>query len=78
MSPSNENERLAHPEFWDARYSNAPEGEDAPTHEWFRTYQDLEAFFQNHLVKWRAPETNPRIVHLGSGDSVSMYNISAL
>lgn len=79
MPSDDENELLAHPEFWDARYSNAPEGEGhAPTHEWFRTYQDLELFFRKHLVEWRAPETNPRIVHLGSGDSVSMCNISAL
>ncbi|TPX15038.1 uncharacterized protein E0L32_004868 [Thyridium curvatum] len=79
MPSDDENELLAHPEFWDARYSNAPEGEGhAPTHEWFRTYQDLELFFRKHLVEWRAPETNPRIVHLGSGDSTIPQDLAKL
>ncbi|KAI1074758.1 S-adenosyl-L-methionine-dependent methyltransferase [Whalleya microplaca] len=62
-----ENERLAHPEFWDQRYARA-EG-DEPTHEWFRDFSDLESFFDQKLFRVRGPETHPRLLHLGSGDS---------
>jgi hypothetical protein len=62
-------ERLAHPEFWDERYSTAET--DAPTHEWFRTFDDLLPFFEANLFAPRGPSTNPKILHLGSGDSVS-------
>ena len=61
-------ERLAHPEYWNERYTGT-DGEQ-PSHEWIRTYSDLEPFFQDRLFNVRAPETDPRILHLGSGDSV--------
>ncbi|KAI1373170.1 S-adenosyl-L-methionine-dependent methyltransferase [Hypoxylon crocopeplum] len=67
MGSSDENERLAHPEFWDQRYSQA-EGEQ-PTHEWFRSFGELEPFFDKRLFTLRTPETIPKILHLGSGDS---------
>lgn len=69
-SSDGENERLAHPEFWDQRYTQA-EG-DQPTHEWFRTFSDLEPFFNKRLFKTRSPDINPRLLHLGSGDSVCL------
>ncbi|KAI2466295.1 S-adenosyl-L-methionine-dependent methyltransferase [Annulohypoxylon bovei var. microspora] len=66
-SSDSENERLAHPEFWDQRYAQA-DG-DRPTHEWFRTFGDLESFFNQRLFKTRNPDSNTKILHLGSGDS---------
>ncbi|KAI0116765.1 S-adenosyl-L-methionine-dependent methyltransferase [Daldinia grandis] len=66
-SSDEENERLAHPSFWDQRYAQT-EG-DRPTHEWFRNFAELEAFLDQKLFQTRSPNTNPRILHLGSGDS---------
>ncbi|CAK7242414.1 MAG: hypothetical protein STHCBS139747_003905 [Sporothrix thermara] len=44
----------------------------APTHEWFRTYSDLEPFLKKVLFGRPGcrPADNPRILHLGCGDSV--------
>ena len=61
-------ERLAHPEFWDERYSVAET--DKPTHEWFRTFDELLPFLEPNLFEARPAATNPKILHLGSGDSV--------
>ncbi|CAI0655355.1 unnamed protein product, partial [Colletotrichum noveboracense] len=62
-----EAEALATPEFWNERYTKS-DGSN-PTHEWFRTFAALEPYFQKHLFTERSPETSPRIMHLGSGDS---------
>ncbi|KAI6083044.1 S-adenosyl-L-methionine-dependent methyltransferase [Hypoxylon rubiginosum] len=59
--------RLAHADYWDERYSGV--GPDQRVHEWFRSFGDLEGFFDRNLFQKRAPETSPRILHLGSGDS---------
>ena len=70
--PSSEEEAqaLGHSEFWDKRYKKA-EG-DKPTHEWFRAFGELEPFFKKHLFQGRGEEGKQgRILHLGSGDSVS-------
>ncbi|KAL1893552.1 hypothetical protein Sste5346_006382 [Sporothrix stenoceras] len=45
---------------------------DAPTHEWFRSYKDLEPFLAKTLFDrpgWRAVDS-PSVLHLGCGDSV--------
>ncbi|KAK3392877.1 hypothetical protein B0H63DRAFT_498363 [Podospora didyma] len=44
---------------------------DAPTHEWFRTFADLETFFKPSLLDHpgRTAEEDPLILHLGSVDS---------
>ncbi|KFH47747.1 Endothelin-converting enzyme-like protein [Hapsidospora chrysogenum ATCC 11550] len=67
MMNDQEVERLARPEFWDERYSTVET--EAPTHEWFRTFDDLLPFFEANLFAPRGPSTNPKILHLGSGDS---------
>ncbi|PNY23945.1 Uncharacterized protein TCAP_06115 [Tolypocladium capitatum] len=67
MSPEEELKRLAHPDYWDERYAGSES--EKPTHEWFRTYTDLLPFLEPKLFQWRGPETDPRILHLGSGDS---------
>lgn len=60
--------RLAHSEYWDERYANV--GPDEQVHEWFRSFDDLVPMFERHLFQVRGPETAPKILHLGSGDSV--------
>ncbi|KAF9869405.1 hypothetical protein CkaCkLH20_13122 [Colletotrichum karsti] len=62
-----EAEALATPEFWNERYTQS-DGSN-PTHEWFRTFAALEPYFKKHLFSQYPPETVPRIMHLGSGDS---------
>lgn len=65
-----EEKELAHAEYWDGHYSQA-NGEESVC-EWYRSYSDLEPFFQKNFFGkpgWR-PEDNPSILHLGSGDSV--------
>ncbi len=67
MSDS-ETKRLTSPEYWDERY--AATGSDNQLHEWFGSFGDLEPFFDRHLFQVRGPQTQPKILHLGSGDSV--------
>ncbi|GKT52242.1 EEF1A lysine methyltransferase 4 [Colletotrichum spaethianum] len=67
MADLSEAEALATPEFWNERYTKS-DGAN-PTHEWFRTFAALEPYFQRRLFSQRTPESAPRIVHLGSGDS---------
>lgn len=67
MGVDDENERLAHADYWDDRYA---EKEGDQLHEWFRSFQDLEEFFTRHLFEAYPAEKTPRILHLGSGDSV--------
>ncbi|KAL8999119.1 MAG: hypothetical protein Q9169_002007 [Polycauliona sp. 2 TL-2023] len=62
-----EAKRLAHSEYWDDRYAEV--GSDKRVYEWFRSFNDLEPFFDRHLFQVRGPETAPKILHLGSGDS---------
>lgn len=69
MGSDEEGKALATSEFWNERYDKA-DG-DNPTHEWFRSYASLKPFFETHLFDQKPPSSNPRIVHLGSGDSVS-------
>ncbi|KAI1773278.1 S-adenosyl-L-methionine-dependent methyltransferase [Hypoxylon cercidicola] len=59
--------RLAHADYWDERYSGV--GPDQQVHEWFRSFDDLEEFFDRNLFQSLGPEKAPRILHLGSGDS---------
>lgn len=68
MGSDEEGKALATPEFWDSRYDKA-DGEN-PTHEWFRSFSALKPFFEAHLFMGKPAEGNPRIIHLGSGDSV--------
>lgn len=69
-------QRLAHSEYWDERYAEV--GPDEQVHEWFRSFNDLMPFLDRHLFQAREPETCPRILHLGSGDSVSFCTLAPL
>ncbi|KFA60282.1 hypothetical protein S40285_07396 [Stachybotrys chlorohalonatus IBT 40285] len=71
-----ENERLAHADYWDERYAQT--GGDGQVHEWFRSFNDLSEFFARHLLQTRGPETAPRILHLGSGDSTVPQDLAAI
>lgn len=64
-----EDQALSRADYWDGRYANGH------GHEWFRTFGDLESFFYKNLLgtKEFAPEANPLILHLGSGDSVRPF-----
>ena len=59
--------RLSHADYWDERYSETDPGQQY--HEWFRSFDDLMPFFEQNLLK--KPASNLKILHLGSGDSVS-------
>lgn len=60
-------ERLSHADYWDEQYSEV--GPDEQLHEWFRSFDDLLPFFQQNLLA--RPGSEVKILHLGSGDSVS-------
>lgn len=60
---------IALPEYWDKRYANEKPGD--PTHEWFLNYKELASFLEKKLFSARPPQSSPRILHLGSGKSVS-------
>ena len=64
-------ECLSHAWYWDEHYLKA-DGEN-PTHEWFRSFGDLEPFFRKHIFDspGHRPNDSPVVLHLGSGDSVS-------
>ena len=75
MKDPEEAEALATPNYWDDRYAKS-DGEH-PTHEWFRSFEALESFFTRHLFEPCGPNRNPRILHLGSGDSVCLYALAS-
>jgi hypothetical protein len=60
---------LSTSEYWDKRYAQA-DGENA-THEWFRSFSALLPFLQSNLFDTRPVDQKPKILHFGSGDSVS-------
>ena len=65
-----ESKQLAQREYWDERYNKV--SPDEQVHEWFRSFNDLLPFLDRHLFQIRGPKTAPMILHLGSGDSVSV------
>jgi SAM-dependent methyltransferase len=75
MGPDEEGKALATPEYWDSRYAQS-NGED-PTHEWFRSYEALEPFFKENLFATKPPDSQPKIVHLGTGDSTIPADLAA-
>lgn len=60
---------LGHPEYWNNRYN------EADGHEWFRSFKELQPLLVKEL-----PEagSNPKIIHLGCGDSVSPLRLPGL
>lgn len=68
MASEEELLELIEPGYWDNRYDGTLPGEQL--HEWFRSFADLEDFLNTSLLQAYSAESNPRILHLGSGDSV--------
>lgn len=66
--------RPSHSEYWDERYAKV--GADEQVHQWFQSFKDLVPSFNQRLFKVRTSETNPRILPLESGDSVSLLGRS--
>jgi hypothetical protein len=74
MPKTDEGAALGHASFWDERYAHASSDSAAkPTHEWFRDFASLEPFFARHLFATKEPGARPRVLHLGSGDSVGSF-----
>ena len=63
---------LSGSEYWDNRYSSS---NDAQTHEWFRSFVDLEPFLQEQLfgISGLTVDNDPVVLHLGSGESVRLH-----
>ncbi|KAF2131842.1 hypothetical protein P153DRAFT_364327 [Dothidotthia symphoricarpi CBS 119687] len=74
MPKTDEGAALGHASFWDERYAKAADS-SKPTHEWFRDFESLEPFFSKHLFAIRKAESQPKILHLGSGDSTIPYDL---
>ncbi|KAL2129515.1 hypothetical protein VTI74DRAFT_7643 [Chaetomium olivicolor] len=70
--PASEDELLSHAWYWDQRYSKS-DG-TTPSHEWFRSFSDLEPFLERNLLSTPGftAQDNPVILHLGSGDSLTI------
>ncbi|KAK5728657.1 hypothetical protein LTR15_001794 [Elasticomyces elasticus] len=66
-------EELAHPEYWDKRY--AANDDDAKRYDWLRNFETLKPFL---LARLPSPETDPKILHLGSGNSTLPADLSNL
>jgi hypothetical protein len=70
---------LAHPGFWDARYTSEQKVKEDGTqtvldsYEWFRNFETLRPFFAKHLP---VSSSNCHILHLGCGSSVSHFLLS--
>lgn len=73
-----EDQQLGLSEYWDSRYATSNNND--PTHEWFRSFSQVLPFLQKNLLKQpgRTAQDDPRILHLGSGDSVSRLIIETL
>lgn len=70
MRPAEEAKAIGTPEYWDVRYAQS-DGQN-PTHEWVKTFEALEPFLKERLYPVKPAESNPRVLHLGSGDSVQL------
>ena len=66
--PKESLEELAHPEYWDKRYS--ANDKDAQVYDWLRHFSTLKPFLTTHLP---SATSDPKILHLGSGNSVSSH-----
>lgn len=71
LSHQDTEQALSYSDYWDEQYATATG--DKPTHEWHRSFSQLESFFQNHLFRNKSKDT--RILHLGSGNSVSSFSL---
>jgi hypothetical protein len=73
MVKDDEPKELPLPQYWDERYASAKkENEDGiaaiASFEWFRTFENLQPFFEKHLPP---ASSGCYILHLGCGNSLS-------
>ncbi|TKA79859.1 hypothetical protein B0A49_01567 [Cryomyces minteri] len=68
--PKDSLEELAHPAYWDTRYSG--DDPDAATYDWLRTFSKIAPFFAKHLPP---ASSIPRILQLGCGNSTLSYDL---
>ncbi|MCJ1393027.1 hypothetical protein MMC18_005899 [Xylographa bjoerkii] len=61
----NSTRELGLSDYWNKRYGQGTESEET-THEWFRTFEKLRPFLEKELP---SASSEPRILHLGCGDS---------
>lgn len=54
-------------EYWDDRYGK--DDDEAKQYEWLRRFDTLQPFLSKHLP---LPDSTPRILHLGNGNSVGV------
>ncbi|GAB1313469.1 hypothetical protein MFIFM68171_03679 [Madurella fahalii] len=68
---------LSHASYWNERYSQSDGS--TPTHEWFRSFPDLEPFFERNFFAspGLTAKDNPVVLHLGSGDSTIPVELAA-
>ena len=69
-------EELAHAEYWDQRYLSSSDS----SYEWFKPFEILKPFLSKHLPvpSVGVNGTNPRILHLGCGNSVCAFIVVTL
>jgi len=67
-------EELAHPDYWDQRYRRSAADE---LFEWFKPFKSIEPLLTAHLPKPTQGdgEEQPRILHLGCGNSVCEFSV---
>ncbi|MCJ1421107.1 hypothetical protein MMC32_007469 [Xylographa parallela] len=73
MDP-NSTKELGFPDYWNNRYNQGAESDHA-THEWFRTFEKLRPFLEKELPR---ASSEPRILHLGCGDSTLPADLANL
>ncbi|KAG5769301.1 hypothetical protein H9Q69_010265 [Fusarium xylarioides] len=64
-----EDQQLGLSEYWDSHYATSNDND--PAHEWYRSFSQALQFLQKNLLEQtgRTAQDDPRILHLGSGDS---------
>lgn len=60
--------KLGSSSYWNSEYSIC--AIEASSHEWFRTFEEIWPWMAKYIINRLPPELNPRLLHLGCGDSV--------
>ncbi|KAE9976323.1 hypothetical protein EG328_002664 [Venturia inaequalis] len=71
MSSKESLAELAHPEYWNTRYTNTEEEK----YDWLRNFDTIKPFLEKHLPD---ASTNPRILQLGCGNSTLTSDLTSL
>ncbi|QDS68946.1 hypothetical protein FKW77_008605 [Venturia effusa] len=71
MSSKESLAELAHPEYWNKRYTDTAEEK----YDWLRDFTAIKPFLEKHLP---AASTNPRILQLGCGNSTLTADLTTL